>query len=189
LTEKEDMTMRRWNIDPAHSAAQFTVRHLVISRVRGTFERWQGAINFDPSQPEASKVSVRIEAASIDTHEPNRDQHLRSAEFFDVEKYPAITFESRQIDRRGKDRYRVLGDLTMHGVTRPVELDAEYLGAGKDPWGNERVGFFAKTAVNRKEFGLNWNQLLEGGGVVVSDQVEISLDVQAIGAKAIEQAA
>ena len=182
------MTMQRWNIDPSHSAVQFTVRHLVISKVRGTFERWQGTIDFDPSQPEASKVSVRIEAASIDTHEPNRDQHLRSADFFDVENYPAITFESRKVERRGKDRYRVLGDLTMHGVTRPVELDAEYLGAGKDPWGHERVGFFAKTALNRKEFGLNWNQLLEGGGVVVSEQVEISLDVQAI-AQAVEQAA
>jgi len=182
------MTMQRWNIDPSHSAVQFTVRHLVISKVRGVFERWQGAIDFDPSQPEASKVSVRIETASIDTHEPNRDQHLRSADFFDVENYPAITFESRKVERRGKDRYRVLGDLTMHGVTRPVELDAEYLGAGKDPWGHERVGFFAKTTLNRKEFGLNWNQLLEGGGVVVSEQVESALDVQAI-AQAVEQAA
>jgi polyisoprenoid-binding protein YceI len=183
------MTMQRWKIDPSHSAVQFTVRHLVISKVRGTFERWEGEIDFDPSQPEASKVSVRIETASIDTHEPNRDQHLRSADFFDVEKYPAITFESRKVERRGDDRYRVLGDLTMHGVTRPVELDAEYTGAGKDPWGNQRVGFFAKTALNRREFGLNWNQLLEGGGVVVSEQVEISLDVQAIAAQAVEQAA
>jgi len=183
------MTTRRWNIDPAHSGAQFTVRHLVISKVRGTFERWQGAIDYDPDKPEASKVSVRIEAASIDTHEPNRDQHLRSAEFFDVEKYPAITFESTKIERRGKDRYRVLGDLNMRGVTRPVAMDAEYLGTGKDPWGGERIGFFAKTTLNRKEFGLNWNQLLEGGGVVVGDQVEISLDVQAIGEKASEKAA
>lgn len=183
------MTTRRWNIDPAHSGAQFTVRHMVISKVRGTFERWHGAIDYDPEKPEASKVSVRIEAASIDTHEPNRDQHLRSAEFFDVEKYPAITFESTKIERRGKDRYRVLGDLTMRGVTRPVELDAEYFGTGKDPWGNERIGFFAKATLNRKEFGLNWNQLLEGGGVLVGDQVEISLDVQAIGEKAGEKAA
>ncbi len=183
------MTMQRWNIDPAHSGVQFTVRHMVISKVRGTFERWQGAIDFDASQPEASKVSVRIEAASIDTHEPNRDQHLRSADFFDVERYPAITFESRKVERRGKDRYRVLGDLTMHGVTRPVELDAEYFGAGKDVSGHQRVGFFAKTSLQRKEFGLNWNQLLESGGVVVSDQVEISLDVQAIEAPAVEKAA
>ena len=183
------MTMQRWNIDPSHSAVQFTVRHLVISKVRGVFERWQGAIDFDPSQPEASKVSVRIETASIDTHEPNRDQHLRSAEFFDVENYPAITFVSRKVERRGKDRYRVLGDLTMHGVTRAVELDAEYLGAGKDLGGQQRVGFFAKAALNRKEFGLNWNQLLESGGVVVSEQVELSLDVQAVEAKAVERAA
>jgi polyisoprenoid-binding protein YceI len=183
------MTTRRWNIDPSHSGAQFTVRHLVISKVRGTFERWQGAIDFDPDKPEASKVSVRIEAASIDTHEPNRDQHLRSADFFDVESYPAITFESRKVERWGKDRYRVLGDLTMRGVTRPVELDAEYFGGGKDVSGHQRVGFFAKTALQRKEFGLNWNQLLESGGVVVSDQVEISLDVQAIEAPAVEKAA
>jgi polyisoprenoid-binding protein YceI len=183
------MATQRWNIDPSHSAAQFTVRHLVISKVRGQFERWQGTIHFDPSQPEASTVSVRIDAASIDTHEPNRDQHLRSADFFDVVKYPEITFESRKVERRGTDRYRVVGDLTMHGVTRSVDLDAEYLGAGKDPWGHQRIGFFAKTSINRKDFGLNWNQVLESGGVVVSEQVEISLDVQAIDAQAIGQAA
>jgi polyisoprenoid-binding protein YceI len=162
---------------------------MVVSKVRGTFEKWAGTIDFDLSKPEASKVSVRIEAASVNTHEPQRDQHLRSADFFDVEKYPAITFESRRIESRGEDRYRVLGELSIHGVTRPVELDAEYLGGGKDPWGNERIGFFAKTSLNRKDFGLNWNQLLETGGVLVSEQVEVSLDVQAVKAQAIGQAA
>lgn len=183
------MARHRWNIDSSHSGAQFAVRHMVISKVRGTFERWAGTIEFDPSKPEASKVSVRIEAASIDTHEPQRDQHLRSADFLDAEKYPAITFESRRIESRGEDRYRVLGELTIHGVTRPVELDTEYLGGGKDPWGNERIGFFAKTSLNRKDFGLNWNQVLETGGVLVGEQVEVSLDVQAVKAEAIGQAA
>jgi polyisoprenoid-binding protein YceI len=162
---------------------------MVISKVRGIFERWAGTIDFDPSKPEASKVSVRIEAASVNTNEPQRDQQLRSADFFDVEKYPAITFESSRIESRGEDRYRVLGELTIHGVTRPVELDAEYLGGGKDPWGNERIGFFAKTSLNRKDFGLNWNQVLETGGVLVGDQVEVSLDVEAVKAEAIGQAA
>ena len=183
------MARHRWNIDSSHSGAQFAVRHMVISKVRGAFEKWAGTIDFDPSRPEASKVSVRIEAASINTHEPQRDQHLRSADFFDVEKYPAITFESRRIESRGEDRYRLVGELTIHGVTRPVELDAEYLGGGKDPWGNERIGFFAKTSLNRKDFGLSWNQLLETGGVVVSEQVEVSLDVQAVKAEAVGQAA
>jgi len=183
------MATHRWNIDSSHSGAQFAVRHMVISKVRGIFERWAGTIDFDPSKPEASKVSVRIEAASVNTNEPQRDQHLRSADFFDVEKYPAITFESSRIESRGEDRYRVLGELTIHGVTRPVELDAEYLGGGKDPWGNERIGFFAKTSLNRKDFGLNWNQVLETGGVLVGDQVEVSLDVEAVKAEAIGQAA
>ena len=183
------MATEHWNIDSSHSGAQFTVRHMVVSKVRGAFERWSGTIDFDPNKPEASKVSVRIEAASIDTHDPQRDQHLRSADFFDVEKYPAITFESGRIESRGKDRYLVSGELTIHGVTRPVELDAEYLGGGKDPWGNQRLGFFAKTSLNRKDFGLNWNQLLETGGVLVSEQVEIALDVQAVKAEAIGQAA
>jgi len=183
------MATHRWNIDSSHSGAQFAVRHMVISKVRGIFERWAGTIDFDPSKPEASKVSVRIEAASVNTNEPQRDQQLRSADFFDVEKYPAITFESSRIESRGEDRYRVLGELTIHGVTRPVELDAEYLGGGKDPWGNERIGFFAKTSLNRKDFGLNWNQVLETGGVLVGDQVEVSLDVEAVKAEAIGQAA
>ncbi len=152
------MTMQRWNIDTSHSGIEFSVRHLMISKVRGAFETWRGTIDFDSNEPEASKVSVQIEAGSIDTREPSR-------------------------------RYRVIGDLTLHGVTRSVVLDAEYLGTGMDAWGKERIGFFAKTAINRKDFGLNWNQVLEAGGVVVSDQVDITLDVQAVNAQAIGQAA
>ncbi len=183
------MTTRGWNIDTSHSGIQFTVRHMVIARVRGGFDRWQGTVEFDPAEPAASKVSVRIESASINTREPQRDQHLSSPDFLDVGNHPAITFESRRVEKVAGDRYRVLGDLTIRGVTRPVELDAEYLGAAKDPWGNERIGFHAKAAINRKDFGLNWNQALETGGVLVGEQVEIAIDVEAVKAKAVGQAA
>jgi polyisoprenoid-binding protein YceI len=178
------MATQRWNIDTSHSGVHFTVRHMVISKVRGAFDRWQGVVDFDAQNPAASKVSVRIEAASIDTREEKRDAHLRSADFFDVEKYPELTFESTKVEKLDGDEYRVSGDLTIRGVTKPVVLEAEYLGGGKDPWGNERLGFSARTAINRKEFGLNWNQVLEAGGVLVGEKIEIALDVQAVKAQA-----
>ncbi len=183
------MATQRWNIDTAHSGVQFSVRHMVISKVRGAFERWQGVIDFDEKEPSASKVSVRIDATSIDTREPKRDEHLRSADFFDVEKYPEITFDSRRVEALEQGRYRVTGDLTIRGTTREVELDAEYLGGGTDPWGNRRIGFQARTSLRRKEFGLSWNQALETGGVLVGDQIEITLDVQAVLAQALEKVA
>lgn len=176
------MATSRWNIDTTHSSVQFTIRHLVISKVRGAFKTWQGVIDFDPEDAGASKVAARIEAASIDTREAKRDDHLRSADFFDVEKFPELTFDSKKVDKDG-DKLRITGDLTIHGVTRSVELDAEFGGIGKDPWGNERIAFEARTSVNRKDFGLGWNQVLEAGGVLVGEQVEITLDVQAIKAK------
>ena len=178
------MATQRWNLDPAHSSIHFTVRHMVISKVRGAFEKWQGSIDFDEANPEASRVSVRIDASSIDTHEPRRDEHLRSADFFDVESYPEITFESSRIEKRKGDRYRLVGHLTIHGITREVELYAEFLGTGKDPWGGQRIGFQAEAALSRKEFGLTWNQVLETGGLLVGDQIEIALDVQAVAAPA-----
>jgi polyisoprenoid-binding protein YceI len=179
----------RWNIDTAHSGIQFTVRHMVISKVRGAFGRWQGAIDFDEQDPPASRVSVRIDAASIDTREPKRDEHLRSPDFFDVAAYPEITFDSTAVEALGGGRYRVRGDLTIHGTTRPVELDAEYEGTGADPWGGRRIAFQARTAVSRREFGLTWNQVLETGGVLVGDEIQIALDVQAVLAQAVENAA
>jgi polyisoprenoid-binding protein YceI len=182
------MATQRWNIDPSHSGVHFTVRHLVISKVRGSFGKWQGTVDFDAQNPAASKVAVRIDAASIDTGEEKRDGHLRSADFFDVEKFPELTFTSTKVEKSGDSEYRVTGDLTIHGVTRPVTLAAEFEGNGKDPWGNERIGFSASTSVNRKDFGLTWNQALETGGVLVGEKIEIALDVQAIKAAA-EQAA
>ena len=182
------MTKQRLNIDPAHSTVQFSVRHLVISKVHGAFTRWSGTIDYDAANPSESKVSAKIETASIDTREAARDQHLRSADFFDAEKYPQITFESTKVQKLDVDRYRITGDLTIHGVTREVVLETEYLGAAKDPWGNERRGFQAKTSLNRKDFGLSWNQALETGGVLVGEKVEIALDLQTIAEKTSENA-
>jgi len=173
------MALQRWNIDPSHSGVHFTVRHMVISKVRGAFERFQGAIAFDEQNPAASTVEVEIDADSIQTHEAKRDGHLRSPDFFDVAQFPKLTFKSTKVEKGG-DGYLVTGDLTLHGVTKPVVLNAEVLGGGKDPWGNERLGFQATTSLNRKDFGLNWNQALEAGGVLVGEKIEISLDVQAI---------
>ncbi len=178
------MATQRWNIDTSHSGVHFTVRHMVISKVRGAFDRWQGVVDFDEQDPAKSKVSVRIEAGSINTREEKRDGHLRSPDFFDVEKHPELTFTSTRVEKLDGDEYRVTGDLTIRGVTRPVVLAVEHLGGGKDPWGNERIGFAAHTTINRKDFGLNWNVALETGGVLVGDKIEIALDVQAVKAAA-----
>jgi polyisoprenoid-binding protein YceI len=178
------MATQRWNIDPAHSGIQFAVRHMVISKVRGAFEKWQGTIDLDELNPAASRVSVRIDVSSINTLEAKRDEHLRSADFFDVANHPEIAFASTRVEKLKGDRYRVVGDLTIRGNTAEVELDAELLGKGQDPWGNRRIGFQARTSLSRKEFGLTWNQVLETGGVLVGDQIEIVLDVQAIAAQA-----
>jgi polyisoprenoid-binding protein YceI len=153
---------------------------MIISKVRGAFTRWQGVIDFDEQDPAASKVTARIDTASIDTHEPKRDEHLRSPDFFNVAAHPEISFQSTKVEKVNGDKYRVLGDLSIAGVTRPVQLEAEFLGGGKDPWGNERLGFEARTTINRKDFGLSWNQVLETGGVLVGEQIEIALDVQAV---------
>ncbi|MBS2025383.1 MAG: polyisoprenoid-binding protein [Deltaproteobacteria bacterium] len=175
--------MATWKIDPSHTVVQFTVRHLVISKVKGRFTKFEGGIEFDPSAPAAGgKVEVKIDPASIDTGEPKRDGHLRSPDFFDVEKFPALTFKSTSFAAKGGGHYAIAGDLTIHGVTKPVELTTEYLGAGKDPWGGQRVGFSAHTAIDRKDFGLTWNQALEAGGVLVGDKINIELEVQAVAA-------
>jgi polyisoprenoid-binding protein YceI len=183
------MATQRWNIDTSHSGVSFTVRHMVFSKVRGAFLRWQGTVDFDEEDPAASQVAVRIDAASIDTREPKRDEHLRSADFFDVAAYPELTFTSTRVDKVDDERFRVTGDLTIHGVTREVVLEVDYLGGGTDPWGKRRIGFQGRAAINRKDFGLTWNQVLEAGGVLVGDKIEIALDIQAVAAQAASQAA
>lgn len=173
------MTTARWDIDVGHSAIHFYVRHMVISKVHGRFARWSGALELDTADLTRSSVDVRIEAASIDTQVADRDAHLRSADFLDVEKHPELSFRSRRIEKAG-DRYRVAGELTLHGVTREVVLDAEFAGTGKDPWGNERAGFSAKASVDRRDFGLVWNAALEAGGVLVGEKVEIAIELEAV---------
>jgi polyisoprenoid-binding protein YceI len=170
--------VRTYQIDKAHSEAAFQVRHLV-SRVRGRFSDLAGAIQFDEAHPEWSSVDVAIQAASINTAEADRDTHLRSADFFDVEKYPVLTFKSVSIARRDGDSFNVAGDLTIHGITRRVTLNATYLGKATDPWGNEKIGFDAEVALNRKDFGLNWNAALDAGGFLVGDEVKVMLSLQA----------
>jgi polyisoprenoid-binding protein YceI len=171
----------QWLIDPAHSAAHFSVRHLMISNVRGEFGKISGNVTLDPSDLTKSTIEVSIDTASIDTREPQRDEHLRSADFFDVANHPAITFRSTRITTTGSDRFKVTGDLTIRGVSRDATFDVEGpTSAIKDPWGNIRTGVTASTKINRKDFGLVWNALIEGGGVVVGDEVSITFDGELI---------
>lgn len=174
------MSTERWQIDSSHSGVHFTVRHLVIAKVRGQFSRWTGTLQVPGGDFARASLDVVIDASSIDTGVADRDTHLRSADFFDVEKYPEITFRSTGVTEAGADRLRVAGALTIKGVTRDVELDVEVLGRTKDPWGNERAAFSATTSVDRREFGLTWNQVLETGGVMVGDRIDIAIDVQAV---------
>lgn len=169
----------QWDIDVSHSAIHFWVRHMVISKVHGQFSKWAGTLQLDTQDLTRSSVDVRIDAASIDTQVADRDTHLRSPDFLDVAKFPALTFRSKRIEKAG-DGYRVTGDLELHGVTREVTLDAEFAGTGKDPWGNERAGFSAKVALDRREFGLVWNAALEAGGVLVGEKVEITIELEAV---------
>lgn len=174
------MSTERWQIDSSHSGIQFTVRHLVIAKVRGQFSRWTGALEVPGSDFAHASLDVVIDASSIDTGVADRDAHLRSADFFDVERHPEITFKSTGVTRTGADRLRVDGALTIKGSTREVALDVEVLGRAKDPWGNERAAFSATTSINRQEFGLTWNQALETGGVLVGDRIDIAIDIEAV---------
>jgi polyisoprenoid-binding protein YceI len=178
------MTTENWNIDLAHSGIGFSIRHMVVSKVRGRFGKFTGSIRLDDDDLARSSVEVTIDASSIDTGTPQRDAHLKAADFFDVEAFPELRFRSTRIEKLDEARYRVIGDLTIRDATREVPLEVEYGGRGKDPWGNERIGFVAKATLDRKDFGLKWNQVLEAGGFLVGDRVDIDLDVQAVKAAA-----
>ncbi len=167
-----------WMLDAAHSSAAFQIRHLVIAKVRGTIGGLQASLEWDGESVESAVVNASLDPATIATGDEKRDAHLRSADFFDVESFPAISFASRGITSKGKGAFDVEGDLTLHGVTRHVVLAAEWVGRATDPWGNARVAVAATAAINRKEFGLTWNQALETGGVLVGDAVTIDLDLQ-----------
>lgn len=170
---------RSFRIDKTHSEAVFTVRHL-ITKVRGRFTDFEGTVAYNAAQPELSSVQFAIQAASIDTSEPNRDAHLRSADFFDVETYPTLTFTSTSVAPAGTSGFAVTGTLSMHGVAREIRLPVTFHGFATDPWGNERAGFESEIKLNRKDFGLNWNAALETGGFLVGDEVTVSLSVQAV---------
>jgi polyisoprenoid-binding protein YceI len=170
-----------WKLDPAHSAAEFKVKHMMISHVKGHFTGISGELTLDESDLAKSHVEAKIETATINTRDAQRDAHLKSADFFEVEKHPAITFRSTKIERKGADELAVTGDLTIRGVTKPVTFTVEGpTPPSKDPWGNLRIGLSATAKINRKDFGLNWNAALEAGGLLVGEDVTITLDVQFI---------
>jgi polyisoprenoid-binding protein YceI len=173
----------RWQIDPAHSSVEFAVKHMMFTTVRGRFKDVQGTIEADEEHPERSMVTVEIGAASIDTGSADRDTHLRSADFLDVDNHPTLTFRSKRVEGATKkegDAFRVIGDLTIRGTTMEVTLDCVYEGTGKDPWGGTRAGARATARIDRREWGLKWNQALETGGILVANEVRIEIEVQAV---------
>ena len=176
-----EVKIATWNIDPVHSNALFKVKHMMISNVRGEFTAIKGSLLFDPENVENSRVEAEIDATSINTKDPQRDTHLKSADFFDVEKFPTLSFRSSKVSKSGDGELVVAGPLTIHGITRDVVFKVEGPSEpAKDPWGNIRIGLSATTRINRKEFGLTWNAALETGGILVGDEVTITLDVQFI---------
>jgi polyisoprenoid-binding protein YceI len=172
-------TKTTWKLDPAHTTVEFSAKHLMITTVKGRITDVSGTILIDEKNPQNSSVEATLNAASLDTRTDQRDQHLRSADFLDTEKFPAIKFRSTRI-QGDKDSFKLTGDLTIRDVTKPITLDVEFEGETKDPWGNQRVGFSANGKIDRREFGLIWNQSLETGGVLVGNDVKISLEAQAI---------
>lgn len=180
MTTRTEDVIQTYTIDPAHSRLGFTVRHMGFSKVRGSFEQFEGAVYMDSDDLATLEAEATIQTQSITTNEEDRDEHLRSADFFDVDTYPTITFESTEVRDVSGDAFTLVGELTIRGVTKTVELEGEYLGEGTDPWGGTRVAFEAETTINRKDYGLNWNQVLETGGVLVSENVDIRLEVQAV---------
>jgi polyisoprenoid-binding protein YceI len=181
-TKPSVLSTGTWTIDPAHTSVGFTVRHLMISKVRGSFTTVSGSVTVPEGDPFATVVDVIIDPVSITTGEANRDVHLRSADFLDVEKFPAIAFRSTSITA-AKGGYQLGGDLTMHGVTRSVSLDVEFDGVGTDPWGNTKAGFSASGEINRKDWGLEYNAALEAGGVLIGENIKLQFDVQLAQAK------
>ena len=170
----------KWVIDGSHSSVDFSVKHLMVSTVKGAFGEVTGTIEFDDAHPANSEVDAVIQVGSINTRDEKRDGHLKSPDFFEVEKYPTITFKSTKVETISPTEHKVTGNLTIRDVTKEVVLEVDYTGQAKSPFGDTRAGFSAKTSVNRKDFGLNWNVALEAGGVMVSEKVNITLDIEAV---------
>jgi polyisoprenoid-binding protein YceI len=171
----------RYSIDPTHSRVGFVARHAMVTKVRGSFNEFEGSGYFDAENPAASRLELTIQAASIDTRNADRDAHLRSNDFFDMENHPEIRFVSTAVEQLDADSYRVTGDLTIKGITKPVTVDFEYTGTAVDPYGNQRVGLEGNTTVNRKDWGVSWNAALDAGGVLVGEKVVLEFEVSAIG--------
>jgi polyisoprenoid-binding protein YceI len=180
MTAPATTSTRTYAIDPAHSSVHFAVRHLMISKVRGTFDKLSGTIELPSTGNIPRAINVSIEAASINTREPQRDGHLRSGDFLEVERYPTLSFVSTSVTPAGDSDFTITGQLEIHGTKHEVTINASVTGAGKDPWGNDRVAYEGTTKIHRKDFGLVWNQALETGGVAVGDEIEVTLDVEAI---------
>jgi polyisoprenoid-binding protein YceI len=172
--------MARWTIQDVHTAAEFAVRHMMITYVRGHFKNIAGTLEFDPAQPERAHAEVTFDAASLWSGQPDRDEHLRSEDFLDVARHPRITFRSTRVEPMARNEFRVTGDLSIRGVTRPVTLDVRYLGQGRSPFDDTRAGFTATTRINRHDWGVSWNSDMQDGGVVVGDDVFVTIDVEAI---------
>lgn len=181
------MTTQTWNFDPAHSTIGFSIKHMMFAKVRGSFGEWSGELHYDPKDPSSAKVRASIDVASIDTGNKDRDEHLRSGDFFNVEEHPRMTFESTSF-KGSPESMTVTGTLTIRDVSKEVELDVEQTGTGIDPWGNRRVGFRISAKINRKDFGLTWNQALETGGVLVGEDVSIDIEIQAVAEEQEDQA-
>jgi polyisoprenoid-binding protein YceI len=172
-----------WNIDNAHTLVQFAVRHMMLSKVRGQFEKYGGSVNLDEANPAATSLDVKIETASINTREPQRDGHLRSADFFDSEKYPVMEFKSKRVEVTGDTTAKLFGDLTIKDISKEVAMNVEYTGKAKSPWGTTSVGFTGATKINRKDWGLTWNKAIETGGVLVGDDIDITIELELVEAE------
>ncbi|MFD1778169.1 YceI family protein [Fredinandcohnia salidurans] len=173
------MANTKWAVDASHSSIDFSVKHMMIAKVKGSFENFEATIEADPADLTSANIEFKVDLASVNTKNGDRDNHLRSADFFDVENHPAMTFKSNSIVKTDDDEYNVTGDLTIHGTTKTETFQVVFEGAGKDPWGNEKVGFSATGKINRSDYGLVWNAALETGGVLVGDQIKISIEIEA----------
>jgi|SRR5690625_189992 len=174
-----NMTKAVWNVDNVHSTIEFTVKHMMISNVKGTFNDFEGTVEADPNDLTDASIDFKIDVSSVDTRKEGRDDHLRSDDFFDVENHPHITFKATNIEQKSEDHYDITGDFTIRGTTKPVTFDVAFEGVAKDPMtGDEAAGFTGSTKINRKEFGLTWNAALETGGVVVGDEIKINIEIQ-----------
>jgi|SRR5579859_5854395 len=183
------MSTTNWDIDVVHSGIHFAIRHMVVSKVRGSFTKFAGTIRLDEEEMARSNIDVIVDVGSIDTQVSGRDAHLRSPDFFDTETFPEMRFRSKRIEKLDEARMRVVGDLMIRGVTRETALDVEYGGRVRDPWGSERLGFLARTSIDRRDFGLVWNQALDAGAIVLGDRVDIEIDIEAVRAARLRAAA